>query len=117
MALLTWQQLHGVNELVQGAVEATTNAVSEVDRDNFRRPYAVLKRIPITANSADTIEQVHETITRASTTGFVPLTGWLEEPHPRLGSDGGVREPRIGGGTDRNGGEAEWHVTRHVLKM
>ncbi len=32
MALLTWQQLHGVNELVQGAVEATTNAVADVDR-------------------------------------------------------------------------------------
>ena len=62
MALLTWQQLHGVNELVQGAVEATTNAVADVDRDIFRRPYAVLKRIPITADSADTIEQVHETI-------------------------------------------------------
>ena len=62
MALLTWRQLHGVNELVQGAVEATTNAVAEVDRDIFRRPYAVLKRIPITADSADTIEQVHQTI-------------------------------------------------------
>ncbi len=62
MALLTWRQLHGVNELVQGAVEATTNVVAEVDRDIFRRPYAVLKRIPITANSADTIEHVHEII-------------------------------------------------------
>ena len=62
MALLTWRQLHGVNELVQGAVEATTDAVAEVDRDIFRRPYAVLKRIPITADSADTIEQVHQTI-------------------------------------------------------
>ena len=41
MALLTWRQLHGVNELVQGAVEATTDAVAEVDRDIFRWPYAV----------------------------------------------------------------------------
>lgn len=62
MALLTWRQLHGVNELVEDAVEATTNAVAKVDRDIFRLPYAVLKRIPITADSADTIEQVHQTI-------------------------------------------------------
>ena len=108
MALLTWRQLHGVNELVQDAVEATTNAVAEVDRDIFRRPYAVLKRIPITADSADTIEQVHETISAGVYDGIRAInrlagrtaTGILDRMEES--EKGGLGEGRIRGEADQN---------------
>lgn len=62
MRLLTWRQLHGVNELLRDTIEATTNAVAEADRDMTRVPYAILKRLPITADTASTVEHIHQTI-------------------------------------------------------
>lgn len=73
MRLLTWQQLHGINELVRDTVEATANAVAEADRDITRVPYAVLKRLPITAGATGTVEHIHQAISAGVYEGILAI--------------------------------------------
>jgi hypothetical protein len=73
MHLLTWQQLHGINELVRDAVEATTNAVAEADRNMARVPYAILKRVPITTGTAGAVEHIHQAISSRVYDGILAI--------------------------------------------
>jgi len=71
-------QLRGAVDLAQDAVEATVNAVAEAHQEIARVPYAVLGRIPVVAEPALAIEQIHLALTGsvyAAIHGVNRLTG------------------------------------------
>lgn len=63
MAQLPFQQLRGVKDLLQGAVDAGVNASERLHLEIARKPYTVLKQLDPIAAPVQTVEQIQESIT------------------------------------------------------
>ncbi len=59
----TVQRVRGAIDLSAEAVDALVGRIQEVQEDYARIPYAVLERIPVTAEPAKGIEQAQKAIT------------------------------------------------------
>ena len=86
MLELMWRQVHGAKDLAQDAVEATVNAVAEIQQDITRVPYAVLKRIPGIGAHVHGIEHVQQVITTGIYSGILAGNELPARANPRAPS-------------------------------
>jgi hypothetical protein len=63
MSRLSIQQIRGLKDLIQEAIEAGVNATEEVHQTIARQPYALLQHIAVIAVPVQAIEHVQTTVT------------------------------------------------------
>lgn len=63
MAKMTIQQIRGLNDLIQDAVDAGVQETAQIHQAIARQPYALLEKIPVVAAPVRTIRRVQEAIT------------------------------------------------------
>ena len=64
MGQLTVQQMRGIQDLVQTAINETTSAIEDAQHDIARKPYAVMERIWPIAGTAGIVEDIQVSVTK-----------------------------------------------------
>lgn len=66
MKPLDKQQLRGLNDLLQTAVEQGASAVERVHMETARRPFAILEQIPVLGTPSKGVHLVHDGLVKFS---------------------------------------------------